>query len=410
LRKLVTPTILCMTALGTSSGLPFLLVFSTLSVWLREAGVSRPDISFLSYLTLTFSLKFLWAPLVDTLSPPWLSDRLGPRRAWMLLAQLAVILGVVGMAGCSPATGLMPLAVFALLTSFASATQDIVIDAWRIEAATIDQQGIMTAAYQLGYRIGLIIAGAGALYIAEFRSWGVAYICMAIVMITGIVACLLAKPTTAQTTPWQGFATLFAPVTSLVRRLDGPLALGLLVVASYRLSEVVAGVMVNPLYIDAGYSKVAIANFSKIYGVGIALVGAIGGGMALARLGMRLPLIFGAAAAAGSNLMFAWLASSSPRDEVLFAAISIDNFSAGFPGTILIAYMSSLVSRQYVAADFALLSSLFTLPGRLLGGLSGGLVDAVGYANFFVYMALIGIPVCLLCVAAPISSDEEAAG
>jgi PAT family beta-lactamase induction signal transducer AmpG len=388
-----------MLPLGFSSGLPFLLVFSTLSAWLREAGISRTEIGMLSWVALAYSLKFLWAPIVDRYDVPVLAKLLGRRRGWMALSQLGVAAGLVGIASSDPQTNLSVAIAAALLVAFASATQDVVVDGWRIDAAVTERQGMMAASYQLGYRLALICAGAGALYIAEFVSWRSAYLAMAALMGVGLFGTLLAPRLdqgAARERPSLA-AAIVEPLNDLFRR-KGPILIPILVlIACFRLPDFVAGVMANPLYIDLGFSKADIANVSKLYGVWIGIIGAFAGGLALTRLGLWWTLLIGAFIAASSNLMFAWLATEGARLDLLILTISFDNFAAGFAGSALIAYMSGLTSPSYAATQYALLSSLYALPGKLIGGASGAVVDAYGYPLLFTATASIGIPLVILC-------------
>ncbi|MBM6594695.1 AmpG family muropeptide MFS transporter [Microvirga pudoricolor] len=396
---LTDPRVALMLPLGFSSGLPFLLVFSTLSAWLREAGISRTEIGLLSWVALAYSFKFLWAPLVDRYDVPVLAGWLGRRRGWMALAQAVTALGLCGIALSSPQASLSLTVAAALLVAFASATQDVVIDGWRIDAAPTERQGMMAAALQLGYRLALICAGAGALYIAEFVNWRSAYLAMAALMGVGLVGTLLApRLDSGEVRRNQSIAqAILEPLADLFRRKGMMLVPILALVACFRLPDFVSGVMANPLYIDLGFSKADIANVSKLYGVWIGIAGAFAGGLALTRLGLWWTLLIGAAIAAGSNLMFSWLAVEGARLDLLTLAISVDNFSGGFAGSALIAYMSGLTAPGFAATQYALLSSLYALPGKLIGGASGAVVDAYGYPLLFTGTAMIGIPLVILC-------------
>ncbi|WP_245416166.1 AmpG family muropeptide MFS transporter [Microvirga sp. 17 mud 1-3] len=389
-----------MLPLGFSSGLPFLLVFSTLSAWLREAGISRTEIGMLSWVALAYSLKFLWAPIVDRYDVPILARLLGRRRSWMALAQIVTAAGLAGIAFGDPQTHLPLTIASALLVAFASATQDVVIDGWRIDAATTERQGMMAASLQLGYRLALICAGAGALYIAEFVNWRSAYLAMAALMGVGLAATLMA-PRLDAAAPRERLpfaAAVLEPLTELFRR-KGPILIPILaLVACFRLPDFVAGVMANPLYIDLGFSKADIANVSKLYGVWVGIAGAFAGGIAVTRLGLWWTLLIGAVIAAASNLMFSWLAVEGGRLDLLVLTISADNFAGGFAGSALVAYMSSLTAPGFAATQYALLSSLYALPGKLIGGGSGAVVDAYGYPILFSATAAIGIPLVILCL------------
>lgn len=393
---------LIMLLLGFSSGLPFLLVFGTLSAWLRTAGVSRADIGLMSYVGLAYTIKFIWAPLLDQIHLPWLDARLGKRRAWIILAQVIVALALVGISFCNPATSLMPIAILAVLLAFASATQDISVDAWRIEAASDEQQGAMAAAYQLGYRFAIIASGAGALYIADFVSWHAAYLAMAVLMSIGIGATLFAPRLAEAHAPIIGedkvdaftdrfdvhgraktavawiYRAIVAPFVDFFGR-HGWKALAILaLIGFYRVPDFVLGVMANPLYIDLGFSLAAIATVVKVFGVWMTILGAIAGGLVIAGIGIMRSMLIGVVAVILTNFMFSWLATQGADVTALTLTISAENFSGGFAGTCLIAYMSSLTSHEFTATQYALFSSVYALPGKLLGGMSGFMVDGYG--------------------------------
>lgn len=403
-RDLANPRIVLMLGLGYSAGLPFLLVFGTLSIWLRESGVPVTTIGLFSWLALAYSLKFVWAPIVDAFDVPLLARLVGRRRAWMLACQAVVAIALVGVGHTDPASNVALTAAFAFLVAFGSATQDVVIDGWRIDAAPTSQQGIMAAAYQLGYRLALICAGAGALYIAEFVSWRVAYLSMAALMGVGVIATLFAPvvdraPAAGRSRIGFNFKDdVVAPLADLYARKGTMLVPILVLVALYRLPDFVAGVMAGPLYVDLGFSKSEIATVSKLYGVWIGMIGAFAGGLLIPVLGLRLTLLIGAIIGAASNLMFTWLALEGGRIDLLILAISIDNFSGSFAGTALIAYMSGMTAAGFAATQYALLSSLYALPGKVVGGVSGFIVAALGYPTFFTLTAAVGIPVVLLCL------------
>ncbi|TGD99862.1 AmpG family muropeptide MFS transporter [Methylobacterium nonmethylotrophicum] len=400
-----------MLMLGFGAGLPILLVFATLSAWLRSAGIERSSIGLLSYVSLAYSLKFLWAPVIDRVDLPVLSRLLGRRRAWMLLSQLAVAAGLIAMSRGDPAASLGYTVVCALVIAFASATQDIVVDGWRIDSAPTERQGMMLAAYQLGYSLARICAGAGALFVADAFGWAPAYGTMAALMLLAIAGTLAAPRAQAQD-PGQGAAAgpahrgwrralreaVVDPFTDLMRRKGPGLALILALITVYRLPDIVSGIMANPLYIDMKFTLSEIATVSKVYGVWIGVAGAFAGGIAVSRLGLYPALLIGGIAASASNLMFAWLALAGHDLPLLVASISIDNFAGAFAGTALIAYMSSLTSPAFAATQYALLSSLYALPGKFVGGLSGFAVESLGYPTFFVLTAAVGIPVTLLCL------------
>jgi PAT family beta-lactamase induction signal transducer AmpG len=421
-RDLADRRVALMLAFGYSAGLPLLLVFGTLSAWLRESGVPVTTIGLFIWLALAYSFKFLWSPLVDAWDVPVLSGLLGRRRAWMVTSQTLIAAGLIGVGLSDPGSRIVMTAAFTFVVAFGSATQDVVVDGWRIDAAPTSRQGIMAAAYQLGYRLALICAGAGALYLAEFVNWRTAYLAMAALTSVGLVASLLSPVVDRPPSPPgerdhgnpQSFSfgdAIKAPLADLYGRKGAMLIPILALVALYRLPDFVAGVMANPLYIDLGFSKAEIASVSKLYGVWVGMLGAFVGGLLVPKLGLRLTLLIGAIAGAGSNLMFSWLALEGPKLELLILAISIDNFAGSFAGTALIAYMSGLTGPGFAATQYALLSSLYALPGKLIGGISGFVVETFGYATFFTLTAAVGIPVVALCaVIGRVSPEDDAAG
>jgi len=418
------PQVWGMIFLGFSAGLPFLLVFSTLSAWLRDEGVARTVIGFFSWVGITYSIKVFWAPVVDRLPLPLLTKWLGKRRSWMLLAQIGVAAGLVGMGFLDSHSQLQQIALFAVWVAFCSATQDIVIDAYRIEAVESAYQGAMAASYVLGYRVALLVAGAGAFYIADYASWQVAYYVMAATMLVGIVATLLIKEPEHKVSAsveqveknLEEVAGLGSSSTGFLKLLrwfidavvspfveffarngkTGLLILGL--IAVYKMSDITMGVMANPFYLDLGFSKKEIADVSKIFGFFMTIAGASLGGLMVVRYGIMKPLLFGAVMVALTNLLFALLAISEPDLMLLAGVISADNLSGGIATSVFIAYLSSLTSSAYTATQYALFSSLMTLPAKLLGGFSGIVVDSYGYHSFFIYASMVGLPAIILVV------------
>lgn len=464
---------LVMLALGFASGLPNLLIFDTLSLWLRDAGLSLKVIAIFSLATLAYSLKFLWAPLIDRTRVPVLNRWLGHRRSWMIVCQGLVMLGLWLISGTNPAVSLGLMAAFAVFVGFTAATQDIVIDAWRIEAASTEKQGALAAAYQWGYRIAMITAGAAPLLLAEAFSWNISYGVMAALMLVGVGGALAAprekdhqvRPIHAGDLPsrpaleipeWLARLALFAlaalilgsglaadasllatglgaiglsgageailaawamkpegvffqlaavliglaliglaasplpglrtrpgvylfaalgdPLRDFFSRYKGVAALILALICLYRLPDFVLNIM-NPFYADLGFSKTEIAEVRKVFGVIMSVLGVGLGGFAVARLGLLRALVIGAFAGPLSNLVFAWLALQGASLPALFIAIGIDNLASGLSGTCLIAYMSSLTSAGFTATQYALFSSLYALPGKLVASQSGRIVE-----------------------------------
>ncbi len=416
------PRIAGMVFLGFSAGLPFLLVFSTLSAWLSTAGIDRTTIGFFSWIGITYSIKVFWAPVVDRLPLPPLTRVFGKRRGWMLAAQLTIAVGLTGMSLTAPGAGLTQLALFALLVAFGSATQDITIDAWRIEAVDRDMQGAMAAAYVLGYRLALLTAGAGALHLANITSWSLTYLVMAGMMAVGMLTTLIIREPRHRTdarirtleAKLEASAGVYGKTGSLARLVawfsdavispfveffqrNGAMAVFiLLLVGTYKLSDITMGVMANPFYIDLGFRLDEIANVTKVFGFFMTIAGAALGGILVARFGIMRPLLAGAILVAATNLLFAWLAVNEPRLVTLAVVVSADNLSGGFATSAFIAYLSSLTNTAYTATQYALFSSLMTLPAKFIGGFAGWMVDITGYASFFLYAGLLGVPAILL--------------
>jgi len=411
----LSPNSLRMLALGFAAGLPLLLVLGTLSFRLREAGIDRATIGFLSWVGLAYGFKWAWAPLVDRLPVPLLTPLLGRRRSWLLLAQCCVIAGLLGMAASNPQASLTPLVGFALLTAFGSATQDIALDAFRIESAQARLQAVLAASYQTGYRLAMIWAGAGVFWIAakaeigglptstyQDNAWAVAYVAMAVSMAVGMVTVLFSKePAHVDLPPAHGLrqwlqVAVIAPFGEFISRYRWHAVLLLALIATYRISDIVMGIMANPFYVDMGYSKEEVATVTKLYGVVMTLVGAFIGGTMVLRWGVMKVLMIGAVLSAATNLLFAWLALHGHDVYALIAVVSADNLVSGIASAAFIAYLSSLTNVQYSATQYALFSSLMLLLPKFLAGFSGVAVDAAGYAWFFTGTAMLGVPVLLL--------------
>jgi PAT family beta-lactamase induction signal transducer AmpG len=395
---------------------------------LREAGIDRTTIGFLSWVALAYAFKWVWAPLVDRMPLPGLTTRLGRRRGWLLFAQVWVMAGLVGMALTDPQQDLPRLVLFALLTAFASATQDIALDAYRIESASEEKQAALAAAYQTGYRIAMIWAGAGVLAIAahfdpdeatyQFSPWTWAYVAMAASMLVGVLTVLLSReparvggieksaPDSTDRLPWLRrflrwvYDAGVQPFLDFFQRYRWQALIILALIATYRMSDVVMGVMANPFYRDMGFSKEEVATVSKFYGVIMTLLGAFMGGVLALRLGVMRVLFAGAVLSAATNVLFAWLATRGHDVGALIFAVSADNLSAGLASAAFIAYLSGLTNVAYSATQYALFSSVMLLLPKFLAGFSGWAVDTVGYETFFITTALMGVPVLLLVVLA----------
>ncbi len=422
LRVYLEPASLRMLTLGFSAGLPLLLVLGTLSFRLREAGIDRSTIGYLSWVGLAYGFKWVWAPLVDRMPLPLLTRWLGRRRSWLLLSQAVVVAGLVGMALADPREMLGPIVWCALAVAFGSATQDIALDAFRIESADARHQAALAASYQTGYRLAMIWAGAGVLWIAaraevapavgqavaqgaaayQNGAWQAAYLAMAASMAVGIVTVLFSReparvvlPPAKNAAEWIKGAVV-DPFADFLTRYGWHAALILALIAVYRISDVVMGIMANPFYVDMGFTKDEVAAVTKVYGVVMTLVGAFVGGVLSMRFGVMRILMLGAVLSAGSNLLFAWLAGYGHDVTALIAVVSADNLASGIASAAFIAYLSSLTNVSYSATQYALFSSLMLLLPKFIAGFSGRYVDGFGYAHFFTATALLGVPVLLL--------------
>jgi PAT family beta-lactamase induction signal transducer AmpG len=429
---------LAMLALGFSAGLPVVLVFDVLSLWLRESGVSLEAIGFFSLVALAYSLKFMWAPILDRVELPFLTRQLGRRRAWMLACQLPVALGLWLMSAADPANDLGTMAALAVLVTLLSATQDIAIDAWRIEVSSTGAgHGIMAAAYQWGYRIAALVAGALPLILAGPFGWNVSYAAMAALMGIGVVATLAAPREAREHAPVRpGVRAAFGePLRDFFRRHGPRAAVVLALVCAYRIPDLVRSI-IGPFYLDLGFTLVEIAEIRRVFGMAMTMAGVAAGGYAVVRFGLPRAMVAGAVLTTGSSLGSAWLATQGRDVPALVAVTGLEHAAAAFAGTSLIAYMSSLTSPTFAATQYALLSSIFTLPGRLLASQSGRIVEGVarvteadgffsplgalfaglpaesytaaadpaalgtGYLVFFLYSATLGAAVVILTVSA----------
>ena len=414
------PRVIGMLFLGFQAGLPFLLIFSTLTAWLNEVGVSKTTIGFFAWVGITYSIKFFWAPVIDRLSLPLLSNWLGHRRSWMLLAMTGVAIGLFYMSQLDPKIQLTTVALTALFIAFSSATQDVVIDAYRIEAIDSEYQAAMAGTYQAGWRIGANIIGyAFALYLSDQFSWNVVYTVMACFVSIGIATVLIiseperlsSKETIANEqrvidyiasrenpSRFVGWfiGAVICPFTDFFKRNGKIALLILLFIGIYRISDIALSVMATPFYQDMGFTNTEIGLVSKVFGIIITIFGALIGGIYVVRFGIYRCLFFGAVMVAVTNLFFAILSTKGHDMTWFVIIIGLDNFSGGFASSAFIAYLSSLTNRAYTATQYALFSSLMTLLPKILSGFSGVVVDQAGYLFFFIYVACLGIPVMFL--------------
>ncbi len=417
IKSLARPKVSIMLALGFSSGLPFMLVGNTLGYWLRESGIALATIGFLSWVGLAYSLKFVWAPLIDKMNAPIFGAWLGRRRGWMIISQILVGICLFGMAYVKPEGGLALFTLLAAIAAFASATQDIVVDAWRIEVSDASEDmALLSSSYQLGYRASLLVTDALILILAGAIGWSVSYSAMGALMAVGVIATLFAAepkhgpanvPGAVPLWSARGlFDAVAGPFISFFKQHGQRALLILAAVCLYRLSDFVMGPMANPFYADLGLTKETVGAVRGSVGLIASVVGVAAAGLTAVRFGFISTLLIGAVIGPASNLGFSVLAMMGPSTEVFTGAMIVDNFATGFAGTALVGYMSSLTTLGYTATQYALLSSFYALLGKVLKGFSGLVVQKLNethalmesYALFFLGTAMIGIPALLLCI------------
>lgn len=464
-----------MLLLGFSSGLPILLIFSTLSVWLFKAGIDRSTITLFSWVGFTYAFKYLWSPIVDNFKIPFF-DKMGHRRGWLLFTQLMIIASLILTSLTDPAKSLLFITISITLLAIFSSTQDILIDAFRIESSPIYLQGPLSSMYIAGYRLAMLIGGAGSLWLASYLGseiynknvWKTVYLIMALFMVVGVITTLLSKEPKINNKKnlkinehakflfvfilsLAGFIFLYNfinnpfgeneiikkflfsimriflcftffgiiifsmmstkyisktivkkiyldPVLNFLNRY-GKFAFSILfLIALYRIADVVMGVMANIFYLEKGFNINQIATYSKFFGVFATIAGGFLGGFFCLKFGTMRSLFLGAFIASSSNLLFAWLAVSEPSIKFLIGVITADNIASGFAGAAFVVYLSALTSLKFTATQYALFSSIMLFIPKLVAGYSGSWVDAIGYSNYFVVTALLGVPVLILII------------
>lgn len=393
------PKMIVMLILGFFSALPFVLIFSTLSYWLSDNLVKVEAIALFSLARLPYSFKFLWSPYIDSVSLPYLSARLGRRRSWALVFQVCLIAGLIALVHTNPLENPLATGVCALAVAFFSASQDIVFDAFRIEYVAPEDQGAASAVYVFGYRVGMIVAGAGALFLSDVIGWTHVYEALALSGVVGMATILIAsEPRTAIAPRQKNFFkdAVVAPVADFVTRKDWLIIV--LFILTYKLCETSIGTVVPKLYKEAGFSNTQIATVVKLWGVAATIFGGFLGGALIVRIGVVRSLVVCGILQGVSNLPFAVLAVSGNSFFWLTFSIVSDSLASGMATTAFVAYMSSLCNTAYTATQYALLTSLMALPRDLLGASSGWLVAAIGWAPFFVFTAFLSLPGILLIV------------
>lgn len=410
--------------LGFSSGLPLLLVFSTLSYWLAEAEVSKATIGLFAFASTAYGFKFLWSPLVDRLALPPLTTWLGQRRGWLIAAQGLIVACMVGLGSTDPATDLWWTALWAVLLAFASATQDIVIDAYRVESLEEHQLGAGAGTIVLGYRLGMVAASGGALIIADLAGWFWAYAAMGGLMAVGMLTALLSPepdraaatasarqeearveaflerrahlPTWLRETAGFLYGAVVCPFVDFMTRRHWILIL--VFIALYKYGDALLGIMAMPFYEEIGFTKTEVGVISKGYGVVMTIVGGLLGGLMVARMGILKALLVCGVAQAASNLVFAWQAHVGADVGWLVVTISVENLTGGMGTAAFVAYLSSLCNIAYTATQYALVSSLMSFARTFFSAGGGWLADNVDWVSYFLITTLAAVPGLLLLV------------
>ena len=391
--------------LGFASGLPYMLVFSTLTAWLRDAGISLTEIGFFAWLVLTYSLKFLWAPFVDRYSIPGFVV-FGKRRGWILFSQLIIFLSLIGMSFIDPLKNIQFLALFAFFAAFFGSIQDVAVDALRIEIGDAKEQGDLAASYQLGYRVAILVATSMALIFADLYNWSYVYQFMSFLMLLGSAGALICyEPTNHEIAILRFDEALLGAFKDFFNRFGlWFAALLLLIISTYRLTDIVMGPMAMPFYLDLGFSKTEVGALVKTVALFGAVIGFFVGGLLIKRIALFNALLFGGFSVLITNLFFAYVASAESNISLLSLIVGLDSFAAGLVGTINIAFLTSLVSKKFTAVQYAMLTSFMMLPGKFLSGFSGILADyyistsslQMGWTYFFYTTSAMSIPALLL--------------
>ena len=391
--------------LGFASGLPYMLVFSTLTAWLRDVGISLTEIGFFAWLVLTYSLKFLWAPFVDRYSIPGFKF-FGKRRGWILFSQSMIFLSLIGMSLIDPLQNIKLLALFAFFAAFFGSIQDVAVDALRIEIGKAKEQGDLAASYQLGYRIAILVASSMALIFADLYSWSYVYQLMGILMLIGSAGALICyEPTNQEIAILRFDEALFEAFKDFFNRFGlWSAALLLLIISTYRLTDIVMGPMAMPFYLDLGFSKTEIGALVKTIALFGSVIGFFIGGLVIKRISLFNALLLGGLCVLFTNLFFAYVATAQANISLLSLIVGLDSFAAGLVGTVNIAFLTSLVSKKFTAVQYAMLTSFMMLPGKFFSGFSGMLADYYvstssiesGWEYFFYTTSAMSIPALIL--------------
>ena len=393
--------ILSFTGFGFASGLPYVLVFITLTAWLRSEGLDLSVIGFFGWITLTYSLKFLWAPFVDRFSIPILNS-IGSRRSWILLMQIIILISLIFISLIDPTNNLLIFALVALIIAFAGSIQDIAIDAYRIESAPLEDQGNLAAGYQFGYRISILVGSSLSLLIADTYSWPTAYQLMALIIALNVLFsfAISIEEKNENLVKLNHINSVVEPLKDFFERFGIKLAsMLLLIVATYRLTDIVMGPMANPFYIDLGYTLSEIG-YVKIVALIATIVGVFIGGFLIKKTGLYKSLMLGAFLVMFTNLLFSFAAISEKNLSLLSLIVASDSITAGIVGTVNITFLTSLVSTKYTGFQYALLTSLMAFLGKIFSGFSGIFVEnfqemygfSYGWMAFYIFTSALALP------------------
>jgi len=394
------------TGYGFASGLPYVLIFITLTAWLRDAGVDLSLIGFISWIMLTYSLKFLWAPFVDR-SPTKTFKRFGHRRSWIITMQVLIIISLIALSFINPLIDLVIFAIFAFAVALAGSIQDIAIDAYRIESAKLEDQGNLAAGYQFGYRIAILVGSSFALIFADNFSWSSAYQLMAFIMAINLVVSIYISEENPNPDliKLNYRESLIDPIKDFFMRFGIKMAsILLLIVSTYRLTDIVMGPMANPFYIDMGYTLSEIGYVVKVVALIATIVGVFLGGILIKKIGLYKSLLIGAFLVMFTNLFFSYSAVSEKNVSLLASIVAFDSLAAGIVGTVNITFLTSLVSPKYTGFQYALLTSFMAFLGKIFGGFSGVFVEnfqnlygfSYGWMSFYIFTSCLAIPAMIL--------------
>ena len=389
--------------LGFSCGLPYMLIFTTLSAWLRDVGISLTIIGFVSWAALMYSLKFLWSPIIENIDIPGL-NQLGKRKSWIIFSQFMCLIGIASISFFDPTTNLTMIALLAFYIAFFGSIQDISVDAYRIELTDLRNQGDLAASYQFGYRISILFATSVALIFAENLSWNLIYFLLSSLMFLGILSTVFGNNPLTVTNRKKYFKTLLESFMDLLNRYGViSSALILFIIASYRLTDIIVGPMAMPFYLDMGYSKIEIGSLVKTVALVMSIFGFFVGGFIIKIFEIKRSLILGGILVLITNIFFSVAALSGKNIFLLATIVGLDSFAAGLVATVNITFLTSLVSKEFTAVQYALLTSIMMLPGKLLGGFSGYVADffillsdpKIGWSIFFIFTSTLALPAIL---------------